>query len=92
MDDPVNTCSVHVHMYYGGVSELCVCVRVCVCVCVRCVQEGGGDYYISGLQMRNRALDRDVVVLQILPPEKWLVRYESSLIVGYTVHCINVFK
>ncbi|CAI8055951.1 DIS3-like exonuclease 2 [Geodia barretti] len=34
--------------------------------------EGGGDYYVSGVHRRNRALDGDVVVLEVLPPDKWL--------------------
>lgn len=38
------------------------------------VQEGGGDYYVRGILNRNRALERDVVVLQALPPDQWLVR------------------
>jgi exoribonuclease R len=34
--------------------------------------EGGGDYYVSGIHRRNRALDGDVVVLEVLPTDKWL--------------------
>ena len=39
------------------------------------MQEGGGDYYVSGVHRRNRALDGDVVVLEVLPPDKWLVSF-----------------
>ena len=43
--------------------------------CVHMMQEGGGDYYVSGIHRRNRALDGDVVVLEVLPTDKWLVSF-----------------
>ena len=78
VDDPV--CDVHVlvqscNSFRGG---KCLCrtsKNVCVCVCVcALIQTGGGDYYVNGMWKRNRAFERDVVVLELLPPEKWLVR------------------
>ena len=51
-----------------------MCVCVCVCVLCVCVQEGGTDYYVEGMRCRNRALDRDVVAIKVLPPQQWVVR------------------
>ena len=37
------------------------------------VQVGGSDYFIAGVHDRNRALAEDIVVIQVLPHDKWLV-------------------
>ena len=37
------------------------------------MQEGGGDYNVKGLVSRNRALERDVVAIKVLPPDQWQV-------------------
>ena len=34
---------------------------------------------MNGMWKRNRAFERDVVVLELLPPEKWLVRGADRL-------------
>ena len=37
------------------------------------MQAGGPDYFIAGVRDRNRALQEDTVVIQVLPRDKWLV-------------------
>ena len=37
------------------------------------VQVGGSDYFVAGVCDRNRALAEDIVVIQVLPRDKWLV-------------------
>ena len=37
------------------------------------MQAGGSDYFISGIHDRNRALQEDTVIIQVLPSDKWLV-------------------
>ena len=37
------------------------------------MQAGGPDYFIAGVRDRNRALQEDIVVIQVLPRDKWLV-------------------
>ena len=43
----------------------------------------GPDYFLSGLLARNRALDGDVVAVQVLPSDQWEVR--KRLRPGYNV-------
>lgn len=37
------------------------------------LQDGTADIFLDGVVARNRALNGDVVVVQILPPEQWKV-------------------
>lgn len=38
-----------------------------------CVQDDTRDIFLDGIVARNRALNGDIVVVQILPREQWKV-------------------
>ena len=38
-----------------------------------CFKNGGGDYYISGLVERNRAMNGDIVVIQVKEKYLWKI-------------------
>ena len=40
---------------------------------VSTTQDGGRDFSVKGVQHRNRAFDGDLVAVQVLPPECWIV-------------------
>ena len=44
------------------------------------IKAGGPDYYIKGVLNRNRAFNDDVVVVNVLPPDQWEVRYKYNTI------------
>ena len=51
-----------------------------MCMHVSTTQDGGRDYFIKGWQHRNRAFDGDLVAVQVLPPECWIVSpYDISM-------------
>lgn len=37
------------------------------------MQDDGRDIFIDGIGARNRALNRDIVVVQIMPRDQWKV-------------------
>uniref|UniRef100_A0A8C2PPV5 DIS3-like exonuclease 2 n=1 Tax=Cyprinus carpio TaxID=7962 RepID=A0A8C2PPV5_CYPCA len=40
--------------------------------------DGSADIFLDGIAARNRALNGDVVVVKVLPPEQWKVLYQNS--------------
>uniref|UniRef100_A0A8C2I529 DIS3-like exonuclease 2 n=1 Tax=Cyprinus carpio TaxID=7962 RepID=A0A8C2I529_CYPCA len=39
--------------------------------------DGSADIFLDGIAARNRALNGDVVVVKVLPPEQWKVLYQN---------------
>lgn len=50
-----------------------------------CSQDDTRDIFLDGIVARNRALNGDVVVVQILPREQWKVHYTCP-----SKHCIRL--
>lgn len=46
---------------------------MCPCHSDVLLQDGLADIFLDGIAARNRALNGDVVVVKILPPEQWKV-------------------
>uniref|UniRef100_A0A671Q9D7 DIS3-like exonuclease 2 n=1 Tax=Sinocyclocheilus anshuiensis TaxID=1608454 RepID=A0A671Q9D7_9TELE len=44
--------------------------------------DGSADIFLDGIAARNRALNGDVVVVKVLPPEQWKVLYQNVLKFG----------
>lgn len=40
-----------------------------------CLQDDKWDIFLDGIVARNRALNGDIVVVEILPREQWKVQY-----------------
>lgn len=56
-----------------------------VTVLTVCVQDDTWDIFLDGIVARNRALNGDVVVVQVLPQEQWKVKQScSSLLTVFT--------
>uniref|UniRef100_A0A673MIZ9 DIS3-like exonuclease 2 n=1 Tax=Sinocyclocheilus rhinocerous TaxID=307959 RepID=A0A673MIZ9_9TELE len=41
--------------------------------------DGSADIFLDGIAARNRALNGDVVVVKVLPPEQWKVLYQNAV-------------
>uniref|UniRef100_A0A9J7Y9V3 RNB domain-containing protein n=1 Tax=Cyprinus carpio carpio TaxID=630221 RepID=A0A9J7Y9V3_CYPCA len=41
--------------------------------------DGSADIFLDGIAARNRALNGDVVVVKVLPPEQWKVLYQNEV-------------
>uniref|UniRef100_A0A8C2I542 DIS3-like exonuclease 2 n=1 Tax=Cyprinus carpio TaxID=7962 RepID=A0A8C2I542_CYPCA len=48
--------------------------------------DGSADIFLDGIAARNRALNGDVVVVKVLPPEQWKVLYQNVVIIFEQKH------
>lgn len=54
-------------------------MQIFICELYFLVQDGSADIFLDGIAARNRALNGDVVVVKVLPPEQWKVLYQNVL-------------
>jgi len=50
------------------------------------LQDGLADIFLDGIAARNRALNGDVVVVKVLPPEQWKVLHQNGHIINTAVY------